>query len=335
MSAPDGPAAPVSEAPVSEAPGRPGVFASLWAATWPQGRKLVVLLFTLSTVLFFLLRQAGDPAYVLGGATATPEQLDAIREQFGLDRPLFEQYLSYLWNLLHLDFGASLMSGDSALQMVLDRLPRTLQLALMAIGLSIAVAIPVGAWIGARPEQPARRLVSAIVFVLQGSPGFVLALLFIQLFAVELLWLPSVGYSAGDWRTWVLPTLSLATFSAPSLTRIVAANVTEAMREDYIRTARAYGASSSTLLWRHALPNALLGAAALVGVQFAALLSGSAVIETIYGWPGLGSLLLDSVQTLDFPVVQAEVFAIALLVFAVNLLTDALFGVLDPRLRRR
>jgi peptide/nickel transport system permease protein len=219
--------------------------------------------------------------------------------------------------------------------MVLDRLPRTLQLALMAIGLSIAVAIPVGAWIGARPEQPARRLVSGIVFVLQGSPGFVLALLFIQLFAVELLWLPSVGYSAGDWRTWMLPTLSLATFSAPSLTRIVAANVTEAMREDYIRTARAYGASFRTLLWRHALPNALLGAAALVGVKFAALLSGSAVIETIYGWPGLGSLLLDSVQTLDFPVVQAEVFAIALLVFAVNLATDALFGVLDPRLRRR
>jgi peptide/nickel transport system permease protein len=309
--------------------------ATLWTAVYPQARKLFVLLFTISTVLFFLLRQAGDPAYVLGGATATPEQLDAIREQYGLDRPLFSQYLSYLWNLLQLDFGASLMSGDPALQAVLARFPQTLQLALMAILLSIAIAVPVGAWIGARPERPARRAASGVVFVLQGSPGFVLALLFIQLFAVELMWLPSVGYSAGDWRTWVLPTLSLATFSAPSLTRIVAANVTEAMREDYVRTGRAYGASPATLLWRHALPNALLGAAALVSVQFAGLLSGSAVIETIYGWPGLGSLLLESVTTLDFPVVQAEVFAIAILVFAVNVLTDAVFRVLDPRLRSR
>jgi len=299
----------------------------------PQLRKLLLLLFTISTVLFFLLRQAGDPAYVLAGATATPEQIEAIREQFGLDRPLFAQYLSYLWNLLHLDFGESLLTGDSALLTVLERLPRTLQLALMAIALSIVVAIPTGAWLGSRPGQPGRRVVSGLVFVLQGSPGFVLALLLIQLFAVELMWLPSLGYGAADWKTWVLPTLSLAMFSAPSLTRVVAANVAEAMREDYIRTGRAYGATPQELLWRHALPNALLGAAALVGVQFAALLSGSAVIETIYGWPGLGSLLLESVQTLDFPVLQCEVFTIALLVFGVNLLTDALFRVLDPRLR--
>lgn len=299
----------------------------------PRLLKLLVLLFTVSTVLFFLLRQAGDPAFVIGGITATPEQLDEIRRQYGLDRPLFVQYLSYLQSVLRLDFGESLLTGDPALQTVLERFPRTLQLALMAIVLSLAVAVPLGAWIGARPERAPQRLASGAVFVLQGSPGFVLALLLIQLFAVELAWLPSVGYSASDWRTWVLPTVSLATFSAPSLARVIAANVAEAMREDYIRTARAYGAEPRTLLWRHALPNALLGAAALVGVQFAALLSGSAVVETIYGWPGMGSLLLESVEALDFPVVQAEVFAIALLVFVVNLATDALFRVLDPRLR--
>lgn len=302
-------------------------------AIGPRLLKLLVLLFTVSTVLFFLLRQAGDPAFVIGGITATPEQLEEIRRQYGLDRPLFVQYLSYLQSVLRLDFGESLLTGDPALQTVLERFPRTLQLALMAIVLSLAVAVPLGAWIGARPERAPQRLASGAVFVLQGSPGFVLALLLIQLFAVELAWLPSVGYGASDWRTWVLPTVSLATFSAPSLARVIAANVAEAMREDYIRTARAYGAGPRTLLWRHALPNALLGAAALVGVQFAALLSGSAVIETIYGWPGMGSLLLESVEALDFPVVQAEVFAIALLVFGVNLATDALFRVLDPRLR--
>lgn len=302
-------------------------------AAWPRLQKLLILLFTISTVLFFLLRQAGDPAYVIGGITATPEQLEEIRRQYGLDQPLLTQYLVYLGNLARLDFGESLLTGDPALRTVLERFPRTLQLALMAIVLSLAVAVPLGAWIGSRPERAPQRAASGLVFVLQGSPGFVLALLLIQLFAVELSWLPSVGYSAGDWRTWVLPTVSLATFSAPSLARVIAANVAEAMREDYIRTARAYGAGPRTLLWRHALPNALLGAAALVGVQFAGLLSGSAVIETIYGWPGLGSLLLESVEALDFPVVQAEVFAIAVLVFSVNLLTDALFRVLDPRLR--
>jgi peptide/nickel transport system permease protein len=124
-------------------------------------------------------------------------------------------------------------------------------------------------------------------------------------------------------------------FSAPSLTRVIAANVVEAMHEDYVRTARAFGASFSVTLWRHALPNALLGGAALAGVQFAGLLSGSAVIESIYGWPGLGSLLLESVSTFDFPVVQAEVFVIALLVFLVNASTDLLFKRLDPRLRDR
>ena len=304
----------------------------LLRAVLPQLGKLLVLLFTISTLLFFLLRHAGDPAYVLAGVGATPEQLAAIRLQYGLDRPLFGQYLSYLGNVLRFDFGASLITGDSALGTVMQRFPQTLQLASMAMFLSIVVSIPLGAWLGARPERAGRRLVSGIVFVLQGAPGFVLALLFIQLLAIQLMWLPSVGYSASDWKTWVLPTLSLATFSAPSLTRIVAANVTEALREDYIRTGRAYGAPFRTLLWRHALPNALLGASALIGVQFAGLLSGSAIIESISSWPGMGSLLLEAVQTLDFPVVQAEVFVIAILVFVVNLVMDFTFRRLDPRL---
>lgn len=300
-----------------------------------QLRKLVVLVLAVGCALFFLLRAAGDPAYVIAGMNATPEQIVAVREQYGLDQPLWRQFVVYLGGLARLDFGDSISSGDPALSLVLDRLPHTLQLAFMAMLLSIAVAIPLGAWLGSRPTAPLRRVVSGIVFVLQGSPGFVLALLMIQLFAVEMLWLPSIGYDAGDWRTWVLPTLSLAMFSAPSLTRVIAANMVEAMHEDYVRTARAFGAPFRVTVWRHALPNALLGGAALAGVQFAGLLSGSAVIESIYGWPGLGSLLLESVSTFDFPVVQAEVFVIALLVFLVNASTDALFKRLDPRLRDR
>jgi peptide/nickel transport system permease protein len=300
-----------------------------------QLRKLLFLVLTVGTALFFLLRTTGDPAYVIAGMGATPEQLAAVREQYGLDAPLWQQFLVYLRSMVTLDFGDSITTGDPAMSLVLERLPHTLQLALMAMALSLAIAIPVGTWLGARPERPLQRLASGAVFVLQGSPGFVLALLLIQLFAVELLWLPSVGYSARDWQTWVLPTVSLAMFSAPSLIRVLAANIRETLREDYVRTALAFGASPRTVLWHHVLPNALLGVAALAGVQFAGLLSGSAVIETIYGWPGLGSLLLESVSSLDFPVVQAEVFVIALLVFTVNALTDLLFKMLDPRLRER
>ena len=218
---------------------------------------------------------------------------------------------------------------------VFERVPRTLQLSVSAIIVSLLLAAPIGGWLGFRPGGLARRVVAAIVFIFQGIPGFVMALLLVQLLAVNLRWVPSMGYSTTDWRTWVLPTLSLAAFLTPSLIRMIAANIAEITGEDYIRTAKAYGAPPREILWRHAMPNALLGATALLGTQFTHLLGGSAIIETIFSWPGLGWLLLESVQTLDFPVVQAEAFVIAILVFLVNILTDFGFRLLDPRLRTR
>ncbi|MSO96805.1 MAG: ABC transporter permease [Rhodospirillaceae bacterium] len=300
-----------------------------------QLRKLAWLLFTVTTLLFFLMRQAGDPALVLAGNDATPEQLAAIRAQYGLDQPLLVQYFRYMLNVLQLNFGKSLASAEPAMLKVLDMLPRTLHLAGMAILLTASIAIPLGSWLGFKPENPERRAISGLLFVMQGVPGFVTALILIQIFAVNLRLLPSLGYEPLDARTWVLPVCSLASFLVPSLTRVVAANVAEAMREDYIRTARANGASQTTLLWSHAVPNALLGAAALIGTQFAFLLGGSAIIETIFSWPGMGWLLLESVQTLDFPVVQALAFMIAIMVFTVNACTDLVFRYLDPRLRTK
>ena len=298
-----------------------------------QLRKLAWLLFAVTTLLFFLLRQAGDPALVLAGNDATPEQLTAIRAQYGLDRPLVVQYFSYMWNVLQFDFGKSLSSGEPAMEKVLGMLPRTLHLAVMTLLVTASIAIPLGAWLGFKPENPERRVVGSAIFIMQGVPGFVVALLLIQFWAVYLRMLPSLGYEPTDPKFWVLPVWSLASFMIPNLTRVVAANVAEAMREDYIRTARANGASQTALLWRHAVPNALLGAAALIGTQFAFMLGGSAIIETIFSWPGMGWLLLESTQTLDFPVVQAEAFVIAILVFSVNAITDLIFRFLDPRLR--
>jgi ABC-type dipeptide/oligopeptide/nickel transport system permease component len=295
--------------------------------------NLGILLLVVTTLLFFLLRKAGDPASVLAGSGATPEQLALVRTQYGLDQPLWVQFGRYVWNILHLDFGASLSSGEPALAKVLERVPRSLQLAGSALGLSIVTSIPLGAWLGSNPQGAGQRVVASALFLLQGMPGFVTALLLVQVFSVQLRIFPSMGYSADNWMTWVLPTLSLTLFSAPSLIRVVAANVAAAMQEPYVQTARAYGASPAKVVFGHALPNAVVGAAALIGVQAAHLLSGSAIIETIFSWPGMGWLLLQSVQSLDFPVVQAEAFVIAIIVFAVNLATDLSFVWLDPQLR--
>jgi len=294
---------------------------------------LLALLFGLTTILFFLLRVTGDPASMLIGPEATPEQVESVKRAYGLSRPLIEQYGIYLLNLLQLDFGTSLASGEGALHQVLMHLPATLLLAGIAMALALAVSIPLGVWLGSDPEAPSRRLVGALVFVAQGTPGFVVGLLLIQFIAVQLRWLPSMGFD--DARSWILPSVTLASFLGPKLARVVGANVSEALRDDYVRTARANGASRREVLWRHALPNALLGVTALVGTQFAHLVSGSILVETIFAWPGIGWLLLESTRTLDFPVVQAIAVVVGILVFAVNSILEVCFRQLDPRLRER
>ncbi len=263
----------------------------------------------------------------------TPEQLELLRHQYGFDRPMIEQYGRYILRLAVLDFGISFEDEQPAIIVVLERLGPTLLLVSLAIIGTLGISVPLGAWLGSRPDAPERQAAGAVVYIAQGVPGFVVALLLIQLFAVQLRWLPSIGYEGV--LTWILPTLTLTSFLAPKLTRVIAANVSEAMREDYIRTARASGAGAASLLWRHALPNALLGATALVGAQFAFLISSSVITEMIFAWPGLGWLLVKSTTTLDFPVIQAAVFVIAILVFAVNAATEVLFSVIDPRLRAR
>lgn len=300
----------------------------------PLGRRavdLAVLLFGITTLLFFLLRLTGDPAMIIAGEEADIAHVEYIRTYYGFDRPLLQQYAIYMGRLLTLDFGASLASRQPALEMVLDRLGTTLLLTLLALVINTAVSVPIGAWLGVRPDTAARKAGAASVFVAQGVPGFIVGLLLIQLFAVELRWLPSIGSHGIE--SWILPSLTLASFLAPKVIRVLAANVSEAMREDYIRTARANGASNTEILWRHALPNALLGAAALVGTQVAFLLSGALITEVLFAWPGFGRLLITSVQTLDFPVIQAAVFMIAVLVFLANAATDMMFQIIDPRLR--
>ncbi len=295
--------------------------------------ELLVLLFAISTLLFFLLRLTGDPAAVLAGETGDLEQLELIRKQYGLDKPLIVQYGVFLTKVIQLDFGKSLANAQDALGLVFERLPTSFTLVIIAFTANLIISIPLGAWLGSRPDRRTRKTAAAFVFVAQGIPGYITGLILIQIFAVELRWLPSIGNQGP--ASWIMPAITLASFQAPHVIRVISANVSEAMREDFIRTARANGAGFHTLLWRHALKNAMLGATALIGTQVAFLMSGSIITEVIFAWPGLGRLMVVSVQTLDFPVVQAAVFVIAIFVFTAITVTDIVFLFIDPRLRRQ
>ena len=282
-------------------------------------------------MLFFLLRLTGDPALILAGPDASPDQLAAIRAQYGFDQGLAGAVCrTYLKTLLTLDFGSSLTDGGSALAKVAGAFPASLLLAALAMGLTITVSIPLGLWLGAA-RGPGATAARGVLFVLQGFPGFVTALLLTQVFAIELNWLPALGF--GGPLHWILPAVSVAAFMTPKLARMVEANTAAAMTSGYIRTARAIGAGDVEVLWRHALPNALLGAVALMGAQFAFLVSGLVIIETIFAWPGVGWLLIRSTQNLDFPVIQAITVFVVLSVFVINALTAALQRLIDPRLR--
>ena len=307
-----------------------------WNISRTLGKRLVelaFLLFVISTVLFFALRLTGDPAAVLAGETGDAEQLALIRAQYGLDKPILIQYIIFLGKVAVLDFGSSLANAQDALGLVFERLPTSFTLVMIAFSANLIVAIPAGAWLGGRPDRRARKSAATMVFIAQGIPGYITGLVLIQIFAVELRWLPSIGNQGP--LSWFMPAFTLASFQAPQVIRVISANVAEAMREDFIRTARANGAGFQTLLWRHALKNAMLGATALIGTQVAFLLSGSIITEVIFAWPGLGRLLVTSVQTLDFPVVQAAVFMISIFVYTAITLTDIVFLFIDPRLRRQ
>ena len=294
-------------------------------------RDLLLLIAGTTTLLFFLLRLAGDPAIVLAGTDATDEQLAAVRAQYGLDRGLAAQYLSYMGNLVTLHLGNSLSDGTPALAKVLTALPTSLLLAGLAMLATLLFAIPTGVWLGARHGGLARNLVRSSLFFLQGCPAFVTALLLVQVFAIELTWLPALGY-AGP-ASWILPAVSVASFLMPKLTRMIEANVSSALDSAYVRTARAIGASNREVLWRHVLPNAMLGATALIGAQLAFIVTGLVIIETLFAWPGIGWLLVQSTTNLDFPVVQAITLVAVIAVFLINSLVELLQYWLDPRLR--
>lgn len=283
------------------------------------------------SIVFLATRMIGDPSAILLPVGATPEELDGLRKALGLDQPLAVQYLRFVSDAATGDFGESFSQARPALQLVLERFPATLMLATAALAMGVLTGLAAGACAALSPNRTISRSVLALASLGQATPAFWLGAMLIMIFSVHLAWTPTGGI--GGARHLLLPALTLGTAIAASVARLFRASLLEVLNEDFIRTARAKGLSPSVIFTRHILPHALFPILALTAVLAGELLGGSVVVETVFAWPGIGRLLIQSISARDFPVVQAATILIAVSYVCLNLLADFGQMLLDPRLR--
>jgi glutathione transport system permease protein len=294
---------------------------------------LPVLLLISLLVFGFVHLLPGDPARLVAGQDATQQDIAVVRAALGLDRPLWEQYVTYVWNVLHGDFGISLKTRRPVSEEIGERFFPTFWLTIISMvwatlfGLIIGVssAVKRGRW-----QDHGGMLVAVSGISL---PSFWLGLLLIDWFSVRLGWFPTSGY--GTLAHFVLPSITLGVGVAAVMARFTRSSFIEIAREDYIRTARAKGAFERLVVWKHVLRNALIPIITMVGLQFGFLLGGSIVVETVFAWPGLGRLLVDSVSFRDYPVIQAEILLFSLEFILINLIVDVLYALVNPEIRYR
>lgn len=291
----------------------------------------VLTIFGVLTATFFLVRLAGDPAALLLPVEATDRDIAEFRRALGLDQPLPVQYLKFLLNAIEGDFGVSLRQRTSALGLVIERLPATLELALTAFVLGILLAFLLGLVMRLSNSPRLRAVIMWIALTRQAIPVFFFGLLLILLFAVNLRWLPSLG--RGTIAHLVLPALTLATYELALYLRLFNSSLATEAQQDYVRTAYAKGQSKVNVLLRHMLPNALLPLITIAGINLGLLLGGTVVTETVFSWPGVGRLIVQSVSQRDYPVIIAGVVVVCLIFVIINLIVDLLYAYLDPRVR--
>ncbi len=292
---------------------------------------LVVTLFCVLTIVFLLLRIIpGDPVEAMLGEGAQPVDVQAMRRQLLLDQPLWKQYSLYLQNFIHGDLGESWSFRTPVTQTLISRLPATLELAGGGMVVAVLLAVPLGVFAARRPNTVSDRLTT--LFAVSGAavPHFWLGPLLVLFFSIQLGWLPVSG--RGTFAHLVLPSVTLGTALAAILTRMLRSSLLEELGSDYIRAAQARGAGPFRILFRHALPNALLPVLTIFGLQFGGLLTGAVITETIFSWPGIGRLLIQAIFSRDYPLVQGCILAFAFLYAIVNLVVDVLYAVLDPRI---
>ncbi|QOR69510.1 ABC transporter permease [Ruania alkalisoli] len=292
----------------------------------------VFILWGAVSIIFVVLRLVpSDPARLILGSDATEAEVDALRDEMGLNDPLFAQYGTYLGDLLRLDFGDSYRQQRDSFELVIERLPATLELALVAMVIALVIGILLGVLAALRVNRLTDRIISVGSLLAQSLPSFWIGIVFILIFARGLGVLPSGG--TGSPAHMVLPAITLAMPMLAILIRMTRSGLLEVIHEGYIQTARAKGLSERVVIFPHAIRNALIPIVTIVGLQFGGLLAGSVIVEMVFSWPGIGRLLIESIGQRDYNVVQASVLVIAAGFVFANLVVDVLYGYLDPRVR--
>lgn len=284
------------------------------------------------TIVFFVSRVLGDPAVLLLPLGASETELNALRSSLGLDQPILVQYFNSMGAVLRGDFGMSFQHMRPALDVVLERMPATAILAFAALVLGVLIGAVAGTIAALNRGKLAELIVMTAALLGQATPVFWLGLMMILFFSVQLGWLPSAG--SGTWAHLVLPAVTLAVFVSASIARLLRSSLLEILGEDYVRTARAKGLLPQTIFTWHVARNAFIPVVTMIGIIAGELLGGSVVTETVFGWPGVGRLIVQAIQNQDFPVIQAGVAVVAIIFVFINLAIDLLYGVLDPRIRR-
>jgi len=294
--------------------------------------SIIPVLIGISLLLFFMLRMLpGDPAQVLAGQMATPEEIQNIRSQLGLDRPIHQQYAIYLSHLVRLDLGYSARTQNPVIQEIWARLPNTMLLAMVAIGLACLFGIPAGIISAMRPYSWIDYAVTMMALFGISMPVFWLGLMLVVVFSIILQWLPAGG--TGGWQYVILPSITLASFVVAFIARMTRSTMLETLSQDFTTTARSKGLTEKIVVVKHALRNALIPIITVVGLQFGMLLGGAVLTETVFAWPGIGRLIVDSILARDYPMIQGVILIFGLLYILVNLLVDMIYAFVDPRIR--
>ncbi len=302
----------------------------MWSFLARRVLQAITVLLGATLVAFFVMRATGDPVNLLLPETATPEQREAMRVRLGLDQPIFTQYTRYLADVLRGDFGTSIRHEIPVSDLIIERMPATLELALAGMALTVIFSFPLGIFIALKRNTIWDLLGSTFSLLGQAMPTFWTGLMLILIFSVKLGWLPVSGRDT--LANLVLPASVLGIYSIGRITRLVRSGMLEVLGKEYIRTARAKGLMESVVVWVHALRNASIPVVTMLGLEFASMLSGALIIEMVFAWPGLGRLVVTAVFSRDFPVVQGVVLTYAVLFVGANLIVDMVYSLLDPRI---
>jgi peptide/nickel transport system permease protein len=302
-------------------------------------QAIPVVILTSVFVFVFIRLLPGDPAVTLAGQRATPEQVAALRHNFGLDQPIVVQYVTWVQKLVTGDFGTSYVTNRPVAQLVMQRVPATIHLAVGALLVMVVVGVPLGIFSAVRPRHPLNRVVAVLTSLALATPTFWLGILLVLFFAVDLHWLPASGFTSftadpvGSIRLLILPSLTLGAYATGVLIRFLKASILDVAHADFVRTANAKGLTERLVVGRHILRIALLPVVTMMAIQFGYLLGGAVITEAIFGWPGLGGLILDAINNQDYLIVQATMLLLVQTFIVVNVLADVCYAVLDPRIR--